>query len=198
MGLTGGIASGKSEVSRVLSRLGATVVDADVIARRLVEPGSRVLEALAETFGPDVLRPDGSLDRAAVAGRAFASDDALRDLNAIVHPPLVDEIRREIEESRDAEGVLVVDAALLVEWDLAGEFDTVVVVSSPVELRVERLRSGGMTEEEARGRVAAQLPEEELVASADVVIENDGSLEELRARAERLWLTINERTSEVR
>ncbi len=194
IGLTGGIGSGKSEVARVLRNLGARVVVADELARELVEPGSPVLSRLVEEFGEGVLLPDGSLDRRGLGALAFASSEALEKLNGITHPPLVDAIIRAIEEieRESGGGVVVVDAALLVKWDIIDLFDEVVVVTTPVEVRVGRLVAGGLPEREARERIAAQAPEQVFVEAADTVIENDGPLEELEARAERFWNSLPE------
>ena len=194
IGLTGGIGSGKSEVARVLLGLGARVVVADEIARELVAPGSPVLERLVEAFGERVLLPDGSLDRRGLGALAFASSDALETLNGITHPALVDAIILSVEEieRESSGGVLVVDAALLVKWDILDLFDEVVVVTAPLDVRIRRLAAGGLPEDDARERVAAQAPESVFLEAADTVIENDGPLEELETRAEQLWNSLPE------
>ncbi len=192
VGLTGGIASGKSTVSRVLKERGAAVIEADAVARALVAYGSPLLAELASEFGACVLREDGTLDRAELGRIAFESDERLARLNAITHPPLVAKLIALMEESeRDAardgvSGVLVVDAALLAEWDVLDLFDVVVVVDAPVESREQRLMANGLSQTEARRRMAAQLPPAELRQLADIVIENDGALGELCLRAEKL------------
>ncbi len=190
IGLTGGIASGKSTVSRVLVERGAVVIEADEVARTLVEPGSPLLAELAAEFGTGVLLGDGALDRAALGRIAFASGERLARLNRIMHPPLVARLIGLVEDAeREAGGrggVLVVDAALLAEWDILDLFDTVVVVDAPVEARIERLVAKGLTEEQARERMAAQLPPVELGRRADIVVENDGTLDDLRRRADEL------------
>ncbi len=190
VGLTGGIASGKSTVSSVLSERGAVVIEADVVARTLVEPGSPLLAELAVEFGADVLRDDGALDRAALGRIAFASEERLARLNEMTHPPLVARLIALVEDAeREAAGtggVLVVDAALLAEWDILDLFDTIVVVDAPIEERIERLVANGLSEENARERMAAQLPPAELRTRADVVIDNDGTLDDLRRRANQL------------
>jgi len=189
IGLTGGIGAGKSEVAAELSRLGAHVIEADALARELVVPGGDVLQALVERFGEGILRGDGALDRAALAERAFGSGEGLRALNEITHPPLIEAIiaRAEEIERDDPEGVLVVDAALLVEWDILDLFDVVVVVRSRIEDRVARLGRGGLSRGDAEARIRAQAPEEVLVEASDVVIDNTGTLADLRRAAERLW-----------
>ncbi len=190
IGLTGGIASGKSTVARVLASRGAAVIDADGVARELVEPGEAVLSRLVDAFGDDILRGDGSLDRGELASRAFASPEGVARLNSITHPALVSRIIERMEElERSSTGstcLLVVDAALLAEWDVLDLFDRIVVVDAPVAVRVRRLVGGGMSEQEARDRMSAQLPPQVLREVADDIIWNDGSPEELRAKAEEL------------
>ena len=165
VGLTGGIASGKSTVSRVLSERGAVVIEADVVARTLVEPGTPLLAELAAEFGAGVLKDDGALDRAALGRIAFASEERLARLNEIMHPPLVARLIVLVEdaerESAGTGGVLVIDAALLAEWDILDLFDTVVVVDAPMDMRIERLAANGLTDDRARERMAAQLASEE-------------------------------------
>jgi len=190
VGLTGGIASGKSTVSRVLSECGAVVIEADVVARTLVEPGSPLLTELAAEFGEGVLRDNGTLDREMLGRIAFASEERLARLNAITHPPLVAQIIALVEdaerESAGTGGVLVVDAALLAEWDILDLFDTIVVVDAPIESRIERLVANGLSEDLARDRMAAQLASEDLAQRGDVVIDNGGTLDDLRRRADQL------------
>ncbi len=190
VGLTGGIASGKSTVSRVLSERGAVVIEADVVARTLVEPGTPLLAELAAEFGAGVLKDDGALDRAALGRIAFASEERLARLNEIMHPPLVARLIVLVEdaerESAGTGGVLVIDAALLAEWDILDLFDTVVVVDAPMDMRIERLAANGLTDDRARERMAAQLASEELVQRGDIVIDNSGTLDDLRRRADEL------------
>jgi dephospho-CoA kinase len=192
IGLTGGIGSGKSEAARVLADLGAVVVTADELARRLVEPGSPVLERIVESFGRDVLAADGSLDRKRLAAVAFGDPAKLAVLNEITHPPLVAAIIGRLEElgRGGASGVAVVDAALLTEWDITDLFDLVLLIASPAEVRVGRLVASGYTEADARARIQAQLPEERLREAADHVVENEGTLEELRGAVRDLWRTL--------
>lgn len=198
IGLTGGIGSGKSEAARVFADLGAVVVTADELARRLVEPGSPVLEKIAEAFGGGVLAGDGALDRKRLAALAFGEPTKLAILNAITHPPLVAAIIGRLEEldRTGSEGVAVVDAALLTEWDITDLFDLVLLTAAPVEVRVERLVASGYTEADARARIEAQLPEERLRDAADHVIENAGTLEELRGAVRDLWRTLPPNTGE--
>ncbi|MCD4689961.1 dephospho-CoA kinase [bacterium] len=194
VGLTGGIAAGKSEVSRVLREHGAVVIEADIVARKLVEPGNPVLNVLVGEFGDGILAPDGTLDRAELGRIAFASEEQLARLNAITHPPLVAELISIMEATeRDTRrGVLVVDAALLVEWDIVDLFDVIVVVDAPLELRVRRLAEFGLSETEASERMAAQRPPTQLRTLADIVIANDGSLDDLRRRAGELAQRLHE------
>jgi len=189
IGLTGGIGSGKSRVASILRKLGAHIVTADDLAREQTVPGSPVLDALAREFGEGVLRPDGTLDRSGLGRLAFSSAERLERLNGITHPPLVEAILRRMEEleSEDPGGVLVLDAALLLDWDLGDAFDLVVAVRAPSEVRVGRLVSCDMTEEEALGRIAAQMSDEEFAAASDVVLDNDGSLEDLERKVRNLW-----------
>ncbi len=190
MGLTGGIASGKSEVSRRLVELGAVLVDADVIAREVVEPGTEGLEEVAEAFGREVLADDGALDRAALGAIVFADPGRRELLNSIIHPR-VRARAAEIAARAPAGSVVVQDIPLLVETGQAGNFDVVVVVDAPDEVRIRRLEErNGLSEEHARARMAAQASREERLAAADHVVENAGTLEELRTAVDRLWADV--------
>ena len=198
VGLTGGIGSGKSEVSRRLAALGAVVLDADAAARAVVEPGTTGLKRIAETFGPGVLRPDGALDRARLAEIVFADDAARRKLNAIVHP-LVHEHMRAAEQAAVQAGgddVIVVHAVpLLAEGGRAGEFDLVIVVDLRPETQVERLAGRGMPEEQARARIAAQATREQRLAVADIVIDNSGTLADLDRQLSEIWADLRTRAT---
>jgi dephospho-CoA kinase len=186
IGLTGGIGSGKSAVSRLLAEHGAIVIDSDVLAREVVEPGTPGLAAVVEAFGPEVLRADGSLDRDRLGAVVFADEAALRRLNAIVHP-LVGARSAEIVAAAPDDAVLVHDIPLLVENKLAPHFDLVLVVEAQVDVRIARLRDRGMTEEAARARIAAQASDADRRAVADVVLSNDGTLDDLRAAVDKFW-----------
>ncbi|SEL28920.1 dephospho-CoA kinase [Nonomuraea pusilla] len=187
IGLTGGIGSGKSEVSRRLSARGAVVVDADKIAREVVEPGTPGLARVVATFGAGVLRPDGSLDREKLGGIVFNDPERLAALNAIVHP-LVGERVAQLQSEAPDDAVLVYDVPLLVENKLAPMYDVVIVVDAPDEVRLRRLAEHrGMAEGDAKARIAAQATREERLAAADVVIVNDGSLDDLEARVAEVW-----------
>ncbi|MDQ4500944.1 dephospho-CoA kinase [Sinomonas sp. ASV322] len=192
VGLTGGIGAGKSEVARRLAELGAVLVDADAIAREVVEPGTAGLADVAEAFGPEVMTDDGELDRAALGAIVFADPRRRELLNSIVHP-LVRARAAELVAAAPQDAVVVEDIPLLVETGQAARFDVVVVVEAPDELRVRRLADRrGMGEDQARARMAAQASGEERRAAADHVIENRGSLSELRAAVDRLWRDVLE------
>jgi dephospho-CoA kinase len=191
IGLTGGIGSGKSTVSRLLAERGAVVVDADAIAREVVEPGTVGLAAVVAAFGDGILAADGSLDRPALGAVVFADPDARGRLNAIVHP-LVRERAAELADRVPDDGVVVHDVPLLVESGQAADqgghvYDLVLVVETDLETRLQRLLRRGMTEDDARARIAVQATDEERRAVADVVLDNSGTPEELAAQVDRFW-----------
>lgn len=193
VGLTGGIGAGKSEVSRRLAEAGAVLVDADKIAREVVEPGTEGLAAVVAEFGEDVLRPDGSLDRERLGAIVFADEERRTALNAIVHP-LVAKRSMELFEAAPEDAVVVYDVPLLAEGSRAGDFDLVVVVDAPEDVQVRRLVGDrGMSEEQARARIAAQATREQRRAIADVVIDNSGDLAALERQVEELWKTLRAR-----
>jgi dephospho-CoA kinase len=189
IGLTGNIGSGKSSVARVWKALGATVVEADELARRAVAPGTPGLARVVERWGEDVLRPDGSLDRAALRDVVFRDEGERRRLERIVHPE-VNRLRGEAfgEAERRGESLVVADIPLLFEVGGEGDFDVVVLVDAPKEVRLERLvRDRGLDADEARRMIDAQMPAERKRGEADIVIENAGSLAELDERARIVW-----------
>jgi dephospho-CoA kinase len=187
VGLTGGIGSGKSTVSRRLAELGAVVIDSDVLAREVVEPGTPGLAAIVAAFGPGVLAPDGTLDRSALSSIVFADEDALAVLNGIVHP-LVRERAAEQADAAADDAVVVQDVPLLVESGISDAFDMVLVVDAPEDERVARLvRERGMTEEDARARMAVQASREERLAAADIVLDNSGTTQALLDEVDHLW-----------
>ncbi|HET8604885.1 MAG TPA: dephospho-CoA kinase [Marmoricola sp.] len=187
VGLTGGIATGKSEVSRRLRELGAVVIDADQLSREVVAGGTPGLDAVVAALGPEVLGADGELDRPAVARLVFADEDARRRLEAIVHP-LVFERIVELEAAAPADAVVVHDIPLLAESGRAGTFDAVLVVDAPEDVQVARMvRDRGWTEEEARARIAAQASRQDRLAIATHVLDNTGTLEDLRERVTKVF-----------
>lgn len=180
MGLTGGVASGKSTVSAMLRELGAVVIDADVLAREVVAPGTEGLAEVVAAFGEQVLTADGQLDRPAMGALVFGDEQARRRLEAIIHPR-VRERAAELEAAAGPDAVVVHDIPLLAETGQAATFDAVVVVDVPVEVQVERMvELRGMTAEEARARIAAQASPAQRRAIATHVVDNTGTLEDLR------------------
>ncbi|WP_326696968.1 dephospho-CoA kinase [Streptomyces sp. NBC_01754] len=195
VGLTGGIGAGKSEVSRLLVRYGAVLVDADRIAREVVEPGTAGLASVVEEFGPGILTSEGTLDRPALGAIVFADSGRLAALNAIVHP-LVGARSAELERAAGADAVVVHDVPLLTENALAPLYDLVVVVDAAPATQLDRLvRLRGMTEEDARARMAAQATREERLAVADLVVDNDGPLEKLEPRVREVWSELTARAA---
>ncbi|MFF8312337.1 dephospho-CoA kinase [Streptomyces lydicus] len=187
VGLTGGIGAGKSEVSRLLASYGAVVVDADKIAREVVEPGTPGLAAVVAEFGEGVLTPEGTLDRPKLGGIVFNDPEKLQALNAIVHP-LVGARSAELEASAGPDAVVVHDVPLLTENGLAPLYDTVVVVDAAPQTQLDRLvRLRGMAEDEAKSRMAAQATREQRLGIADLVIDNDGPLEALEPQVRAVW-----------
>ena len=189
IGLTGGIASGKSTVARRLVEHGAVHIDADDLARRVVEPGKPAYDAIVEEFGTEVLRHDRTIDRAKLGELVFSDDAARARLNAIVHP-LVGERSARLMEEAEASGskVVVYDVPLLVENDLGSLYDVVVVVDTPDEIRVERVATGrGMPRDQVWARIRAQADRKTRLAAADLVIDNSGTFEELRKRVAEVW-----------
>ena len=187
VGLTGGIGAGKSTVARLLAEHGAIVLDADLAARAVVEPGTGGLAEIARTFGPGVLREDGSLDRAALAEIVFADEEQRRRLNAIVHPRVRTWMAERVAAVPEG-SVVVEDVPLLVEGGGARLFEYVVVVDADDETRIGRLVGDrGMTERDARARIAAQASREQRNAAADRLIDNSGSPAELASAVSDLW-----------
>jgi dephospho-CoA kinase len=198
VGLTGGIGSGKSEVARRLAEHGAVLIDADVAARKVVEPGSPGLAQVAEAFGDEVVRPDGSLNRERLGEIVFGDPGLRAKLNAIVHP-LVRAWMQEAERAAvraNGDAVVVHDVPLLAESRGTAGFDTVIVVDVPPDLQIERLVSQrGMPEEQARARMAAQAGREQRLAVADIVIGNSGSLDDLDRRVAEVWADLERRAA---
>ncbi|MEV0096123.1 dephospho-CoA kinase [Streptomyces sp. NPDC050738] len=193
VGLTGGIGAGKSEVSRLLVSYGAVLIDADKIAREVVEPGTPGLAAVVEAFGEEVLAADGSLDRPKLGSIVFADQAKLRTLNAIVHP-LVGARSAELERAAAPDAVVVHDVPLLAENALAPLYDLVVVVDASPETQLRRLvRLRGMAEQEAQARMAAQATRDDRRAIADLLIDNDGPLPALEPQVRKVWAELTER-----
>ena len=190
VGLTGGIGSGKSTVSRLLSERGAVVVDADAAARKVVEPGGPAYQAVVDRFGPGILTPDGSIDRPALAAIVFSDPAARADLEAITHPAVGVLINEQLAAEAGTDHVVVLDVPLLVESGRTGTAG-VIVVDCPSETAIRRLvEQREMDEADARRRVAAQVSREERLAHADLVIDNSGSLDALRRQVDAAWAWI--------
>lgn len=195
LALTGGIASGKSTISGFLAAKGAVVVDADAIVREVQAPGTPVLDGIAAEFGPEMLRADGSLDRAALGARVFGHPDRLAALNALVHPAVRAESVRRFRAALDAdpEAVVVYDVPLLAEARAGDEWDLIVVAHAPAAVRVRRLvETRGMSEDDARARIASQVSDDERLALADVVIDTAADLDATRRQVDELWARVTE------
>lgn len=191
IGLTGNIATGKSEVARMLGALGAVIIDADRIAREVVQPGRPALDAIVRTFGPGVLLPTGELDRPQMARLVFGDPAKLRQLEAIVHPAVREAMWREIRAQPD-DAVVVIEVIKLFESGWDRHCDQVWVTHCSPEVQMERLmRYRGLSAEEARARMAAQSPQAEKLARADVVIDTSGSLHETRRQVMAAWQMAN-------
>src|SRR5689334_12955301 len=186
VGLTGGIGSGKSSVAQLLAQKGAVVVDADAIAREVVEPGMPALAALVERFGADILRTDGSLDRPALAKKAFVDEESRKALEAITWPAIGEEFFRRISEAPEG-SIIVHDVPLLVEGTRGYDYGAVIVVEAPVEVRLARVEARGVARADAEARLAAQATEEERRKVATWVIANGGDLAGLEKQVNALW-----------
>ncbi|MGW2822542.1 dephospho-CoA kinase [Streptomyces sp. NPDC001443] len=198
VGLTGGIGAGKSEVSRLLVSCGAVLIDADRIAREVVAPGTPGLAAVVDAFGTEVLAEDGSLDRPRLGSLVFADPEKLAVLNSIVHP-LVGARSRELESAAAEDSVVVHDVPLLTENGLAPLYDVVIVVDAAPETQLDRLvRLRGMTEADARARMAAQASREKRLEIADIVIDNDVPLARLERRVREVWTDLVHRARSSR
>ena len=196
VGLTGGIGAGKSEVSRLLVSYGAVLIDADRIAREVVEPGTPGLAAVVAAFGDGVLTGDGTLDRPKLGSIVFADPERLATLNAIVHP-LVGARSAELESAADPGDVVIHDVPLLTENGLASLYDLVVVVDASPETQLDRLvRLRGMAEAEAKARMAAQATRADRLEIADLVIDNDGPLDALEPQVREVWDELTRRTAD--
>jgi dephospho-CoA kinase len=191
VGLTGGIGSGKSTVARMLEERGAVILDADAFARDAVRAGSEGFGQVVERFGKEIVGPDGELDRPKLASIVFSDPEALGDLESIVHPPVRRMTADAIQANLDLERVVVLVNPLLIEMGTHRDCDVVVVVSVSPLAQVARSVARGMQEDDVRARIAAQLPLEERARQADVLIDNEGSLDELAAQVEQLWARLD-------
>jgi len=193
IGLTGGVASGKSTVSRILKSLGAEIIDVDTIGREIVHKGSPCLEEIVRHFGRGILLEDGSLNRKKLGSIVFADRDELQYLNSIMHPVMTDRVKLLLEEMKRQPKTdkVVIDAAILIEMGLHRLVDEVWVVNIPKELQMERLmKRDGISRERAEAMVDAQMPMEQKREYADVIIENTGTIEELEKRVKKLWMKL--------
>ena len=198
VGLTGGIGSGKSTVADLLAQRGAVILDADAFARDAVRAGTDALDAVVRRFGEDVLGPEGELDRARLASIVFADREALDDLEAIIHPEVRRMIADGIQSHLDTDDVVVLVNPLLIEMGTHRDCDVVVVVSALPETQVARSVARGMDEADARARLGAQLPLDERARAADVLLDNEGSIEELEDEVDVLWRDLSSRAAGAR
>lgn len=190
LGITGNIASGKSQVAEMFVRFGATRVDADQLAREVVQPGSDTLACLVDRFGRGILRPDGNLDRKKLGEHIFTDPKARQDLNRIIHPAIAELATRQLQELRSKPDIplVVYEAPLLFEAGAKRRVDKVLVVKVSEEVQLQRLRArDGLSETEARNRMVTQMSQQDKLAGADFVIDNSGSLEQLKTQVEALW-----------
>ncbi|OHR27689.1 dephospho-CoA kinase [Corynebacterium sp. HMSC072B09] len=197
VGLTGGMGSGKSTVARRFAELGAVMIDADQIARDVVEPGEPALAELAEAFGEGILLDDGSLNRGELAKRAFVSAEKTELLNSITHPRIEQRTEEQFNAAGDA--IIVFDSPLLIEMGQSEAQDLVVVVHTPVEVRLDRLvESRGVDREDAKQRIAKQISDDKRLQFADVVLENSGTEEDLVRQVDRIWERIIQPLNQIR
>jgi dephospho-CoA kinase len=195
VGLTGGIGSGKSTVAKMLVERGAVVVDADQIARQVVEPGQPALAALVERFGPEILQADGSLDRTELAARAFVNDETRKELEAITHPAIGEEFLRQVAAG-PPDGIVVHDVPLLVESKRGFPYDAVIVVETPRELRLDRLEERGVARDDAGRRMDLQATDEERRAVATWLVDNSADLAHLERRITEIWSELEVKAKE--
>jgi dephospho-CoA kinase len=194
VGLTGGIGAGKSTVAAMLAARGAVVIDADAIAREVVEPGMPALAKLVDRFGPEVLRPDGSLDRPALARLAFVDDETRKELEAITHPAIGAEFLRRVAAA-PADAVVVHDVPLLVESRRGFEYGAVIVVEAPLEVRLDRLEARGVARDDARRRIGLQATDEDRRKVATWVVDNSGDVGHLEKQVGEIWSELERRAA---
>ena len=198
VGLTGGIGAGKSTVAAMLRERGARVIDADDLARRVVRSGTPAFDRIVQAFGEGIVGADGELDRAALASIVFSDPDRRRELERITHPEVARSLQEALEPLRSTSDVVVYASPLMVESGVTDACDIVVVVAAPVDEQLRRVGAQrGMTESDARARMAAQASDDERAAAADVILDNGGTLEELETQVDRLWRDL-ERTARER
>jgi dephospho-CoA kinase len=200
VGLTGGIGAGKSEVTRRFADLGATIIDADALAREVVDVGTPGLDAVVAEFGEDMLAPDGSLDRDKLAALVFNDDDARQRLNGIVHPLIGERVMQLMvnAQEHDPDGVVINDVPLIVEAGVAERYDVIVVVDASEPTQLDRLTQvRGMTEADAKARMSKQASRDERRAIADYVIDNDGDLDALQEQVDEVWAALRERATQA-
>lgn len=195
VGLTGGIGSGKSTVAAMLAARGAVVVDADLIARQVVEPGTPALAALVERFGADILDANGALDRPKLAERAFVTDETRKDLEKITHPAIGEEFLRQVAAA-PPDGIVVHDVPLLVESVRGYQYDAVIVVEAPLDVRLDRLVARGVEREDAKRRIALQASDEDRRKVATWVLDNGGSIDDLEAQLAPIWDELQKRAKD--
>ena len=195
VGLTGGIGAGKSEVSRRLAAQGAVIIDADAAARDVAAPGTEGLAEIIDAFGPEVLLPDGTLDRPRLGDLVFADPSKRATLNAIIHPKVGIRMS-ELEQAADPNAIVVHDVPLIAENGLADAYDLVIVVDVPPRTQIDRLtKLRGMTRDQAESRIAAQATRQQRLSIADIVIDNSGSLTELDRQVGDLWANLRRRAT---
>jgi dephospho-CoA kinase len=199
VGLTGNIGSGKSTVAQLFSERGATIIDADVLARRAVEPGTGAYRSIVERWGTSILAPDSTIDRSALRRIVFSDQQELEQLNAIVHPEVERMRRALVEQARKrGDGLVVCDIPLLFEQNMTGSFDRIVLVDAPRPMRLDRLvRERGLRETEAMDMIVAQMPAELKRARADFVVDNIGTLTQLDARVAEVWSALQQAADAV-
>ena len=196
VGLTGGIGSGKSTFAVLLAERGAHIIDADELGRDALKPGQPAWHSVVDQFGDEILAPGTmEVDRKLLAGIVFHDRNKLAALNAIVHPVIVRGMADHLERLSRTDDVVIIDAALLVDMGVTGSLDAIVVVTAAIDVRKKRLLARGMRPEDIDARIAAQVPQEELIEKADYVVTNDGSVDDLAQEADRVWSAIEERRS---
>ena len=195
VGLTGGIGAGKSTVAARLAERGAIVIDADAIAREVVEPGMPALQKLVEHFGPEILQPDGSLDRPKLGGIAFVNDETRKELEAITHPAIGELFLRRVGEA-PAGSVVIHDVPLLVESKRGFEYAAVIVVEAPLDVRLDRLEERGVLRDDARRRIELQASDEDRRQVATWIVDNSGDLDHLHRQVDAIWSELERMASE--